>query len=257
MVMTTDVNSNQSKIVVGVIPVLKSSPSTAQVKRTLNDKTILEWVFHGVQNSQVVNEIIVITDDLEIAKIAEDSGALVVVSESKAEDESELILPHIQNFDFDILVKISANAPFVKGEWIQALLSPFLEDESVNMSLLTHPIYNIKQLASPSVVKVLMDQDGDVMFMSRFPIPFSRVRPENIAPGTSVGQQKSISAYSREFFVNFVEAGACNVEIAEDIEELRALYLGSKIKALRIAEENLTIENEEDFKRAQIAVKPL
>lgn len=256
MAVETEQQFSLNKIVIGVIPVLKKSPAAAQVTRILNDKTILEWVFDGVQNSNAVNEIIVITDDPEVAKIAEDRGALVVVSDGHAEDESELIWPNVKNFEFDVLVKISATMPFVKGEWVQALVSPFLDDENVNMSLLTHPIYSLKQLASPSCVKVLMDQDGDVVYLSRFPIPFSRVKPEAAGQG-SLGQQRSLSAYSREFFSQLVAAGASQMEISEDIEELRALYLGSTIKAFRISEENLTVENEEDYKRAQSAVKPL
>jgi 3-deoxy-manno-octulosonate cytidylyltransferase (CMP-KDO synthetase) len=80
----------------------------------------------------------------------------------------------------------------------------------------------------PNVVKVVMALDGRALYFSRSPIPYFR----NAVEGLQVYRHKGIYAYTRAFLERFVTWRPSPLELAESLEQLRALENGAAIRVL-------------------------
>jgi len=74
-------------------------------------------------------------------------------------------------------------------------------------------------------VKVVVDQAGFALYFSRAPIPFRR-KDTGIAPLQHVG----LYVYRRDFLLEFVRWPRTPAEQAEELEQLRALENGHRIR---------------------------
>jgi 3-deoxy-manno-octulosonate cytidylyltransferase (CMP-KDO synthetase) len=237
--------------IVGVIPARYGStrfPGKPLVD--LLGRPLIQWTIEGSQKSKLLNELIVATDDDRIKKAAEAVGAKVAMTPSDLPTGSDRIHAAIQNIDCDIVVNIQGDEPLVTGELIDRLAQAFIDDPNLDMATLAHPITD-EELESPNAVKVVLNHKDEALYFSRYPIPYSRSKA--IEMGSYEGCLKHIGmyAYTKKFLKKFCETPPAFIEKAESLEQLRALYLGAKIKVVRVKEASLGVDTPEDLVRLE------
>ena len=82
-------------------------------------------------------------------------------------------------------------------------------------------------LSDPNVVKAAVGEDGYALYFSRFPIPYPR-SPEYVRHYRHVG----VYYYRRDALVKFIGLTPTTLELAEGLEQLRALEAGMRILAV-------------------------
>ena len=92
------------------------------------------------------------------------------------------------------------------------------------------------------MVKCVIDNNGFALYFSRSKIPFER--NENPAPFYG---HIGIYGYTREALVKMTTSPQTPLEIAESLEQLRALQMGMKIKTAIVNEKPVGIDTKEDF----------
>ena len=125
------------------------------------------------------------------------------------------------------------------------------------MSTLRTPIRREEDYASPHVVKVVVNGDGDALYFSRAPIPFYRDKPseaalddrhvesavrhvESAARHVESGFSRiafkhlGLYAYRREFLLRLAALPQTALEQAESLEQLRALEHGYRIRCGKV-----------------------
>ena len=87
------------------------------------------------------------------------------------------------------------------------------------------------QRLDPNVVKVVTDRHGFGLYFSRHPIPFPRAVPDVASPGASSLQLRHLGlyAYRHGTLRRLTEHPAVQLEQAERLEQLRALWLGFRV----------------------------
>ena len=60
-----------------------------------------------------------------------------------------------------------------------------------------------------------------------------------------------IYAYKKSFLKSFCEQGSSAIEQAEGLEQLRALYLGARLKVLNVKYESWGVDIPEDIQRVE------
>jgi 3-deoxy-manno-octulosonate cytidylyltransferase (CMP-KDO synthetase) len=78
------------------------------------------------------------------------------------------------------------------------------------------------------VVKVVLKINGDALYFSRSPLPFRR----SDSPDLKLYRHKGIYAYRRDFLEKFVTWSPSPLELAESLEQLRAMENGARIKVI-------------------------
>jgi 3-deoxy-manno-octulosonate cytidylyltransferase (CMP-KDO synthetase) len=122
--------------------------------------------------------------------------------------------PEIDPTLIDRLVETLSSEPWPGGAPMATLASTFTPDEDP---------------ADPNIVKVVVSTSGGALYFSRSLIPFDRDRRGHVKPLKHVG----LYAYRPEFLLQYVALPPAALELAEQLEQLRALEHGYRIKVVQ------------------------
>ena len=212
---------------------------------------MIAWVIRGAKTSRQIAEVIVATDDKRIADVAEREGVRAVMTDSDLPSGSDRIWQAIQKENCEIVLNVQGDEPLITGTVIDALLKPMLADSNLEMATLAQ-ILTAEDLASENSIKVLTNQVSEAVYFSRFPIPFSRSgRPTSSAPVEGVWKHIGMYAYRKEFLQKYCEQGPVFMELAESLEQLRALYLGARLKVVITKEKSWGVDSPEDIAKIE------
>ncbi len=95
-----------------------------------------------------------------------------------------------------------------------------------------------------------MNQKGEAIYFSRFPIPHSRRSADGLFAPVCL-RHIGLYAYSRNFLEKFCQTPPAAIELAESLEQLRALDLGAKIRVVKVAHGSLGVDTPEDLRKIE------
>lgn len=253
---------------VGVIPArFGSTRFPGKPLTSIAGKPLLAHVIEGAKTSRKLKEILVATDDERIAKVAETWGARAVMTDPElpsGTDRTWAALVKAGLTGVDVVVNIQGDEPLIEGGPLDALVSAFEGRPAIEMATLGRELDLSSQagreaLSAATTAKIVVGQDDRALYFSRFPIPFSRVKPEGSEISESV--QKSVResvlkhvgiyAFRPSFLKRFCAAAPCGLELFEGLEQLRALYLGATIHVVRTRHESWGVDTPEDVEKIE------
>lgn len=234
--------------IIGVIPARYAStrlPGKPLV--SIDGKPLLQWVIEGAQQSQLLNDLIVATDDERIYQLAVKCGVQAKMTETNIPSGTDRVYAAIKNETCDSVLNIQGDEPLITGLLIDQLAQPFCMDSHLDMATLAHSLSE-KDLQSPHVVKVILNTQSEAIYFSRFPIPHSRVTVTEMNQVVSL-KHIGMYGYSKKFLKKYCESSPVAIEKAEGLEQLRALYLGARIKVIQTNQMSLGIDTPEDVEK--------
>lgn len=217
----------------------------------INGKPLIVWAIEGARRCRSFAQVIVATDDERIAVTARASGADVVMTASDLPTGTDRVWQAVRNIDADVIVNVQGDEPLVDGELLEKLVEPFHATPGLNMATLGRPMTQ-EALAANTVAKIVLNQDDEALYFSRFPIPYSRIAAQQGAsslPGCL--QHIGIYAYRKDFLRRFCDQPPVLMEQLEGLEQLRALYLGARIKVVRVEHESWGVDTPDDVQKIE------
>jgi 3-deoxy-manno-octulosonate cytidylyltransferase (CMP-KDO synthetase) len=130
--------------------------------------------------------------------------------------------------DEDIVVNVQGDEPLMDPELVSAVASLLIQTPAASISTAAHAIDKLADFHNPNVVKVVCDGAGMAHYFSRAPIPFPRDTPDQLptpAPLRHIG----IYGYRVGFLRQFPGLAQAPTELAESLEQLRAMWHGHRI----------------------------
>lgn len=110
-----------------------------------------------------------------------------------------------------------------------------------------------EDLKSPQTAKIVLNQRGEAIYFSRYPIPFSR---DPNMRGVNMGLKHiGVYAYRKAFLQKFCACPVNPLEVAEGLEQLRALYLGARIKVLTVEHDSWGVDTPEDVNKILLKLR--
>ena len=211
---------------------------------------MIERVWERVRQAKLVSKVIVATDDERIASAVRSFGGEVALTRadhrSGTERVAEVAAAHAEA---EILVNVQGDMPLIDPAAIDAAIEALREDESVNMATLAVPISNAAEIMDPNVVKTVVDFDGNALYFSRAPIPWVRDRggPVHAKHLKHLG----LYVFRREALLEFATFPQGDLERIEQLEQLRWLENGNRIRVAEIEQESVEVDTPEDVKRVE------
>ena len=227
--------------------VIASARLPGKPLRQIHGKTMIEWVYRAAQRAEA-SEIVVATDDQRICDEVETFGGRACMTASSHRSGTDRILEVTQLLgwsDDSIVVNLQGDEPLMPAvNLVQVAVN--LVASNCDMATL-HKEIDSEHAADPNQVKLVHDHRGRALYFSRAVIPYD--------PGdTLVSYCGHIGLYAyRVGFINtFSQLTPCDLEIAESLEQLRALCNGYSIHT-EIAREipGPGIDTEADLQRAE------
>jgi len=235
--------------VLGVIPARYGStrlPAKPLLK--INGHPLLEWVIRGVRAAESLSELVVATDHPEIAALAEKLGTAAVMTDPNLPSGSDRVWAVAQTRNCDVVLNIQGDEPLIQPFWIDQLVGAFRDDAKLKMATLAHKLPT-EELATPGTVKVILNKFNEAIYFSRFAIPYSREGVEKW-PNTAL-KHIGLYGYQKEFLREFCAQAPTPVEKAESLEQLRAMWLGARIKVLEIEGLSVGVDTADDVKNVE------
>ena len=243
----------------GVIPARYGSsrlPGKALVD--LQGKPLLYHVYKRSCRAQSLNRVIIATDDERIHSAAQRFGAEVVMTGKHHRSGTDRIFEAVQNVTAEIVVNIQGDEPLIDSRAIDQTVNLLLDDPAANMATLKGPIHQMNDCLNPNIVKVVTDENGYALYFSRSPIPYRRKQKAVSDKSNQIENVYShigLYAYRREFLTEFVKWPPSLLEKMEDLEQLRALEHGARIKVGLTEDHVFGVDTPEDLERIRKLVE--
>lgn len=240
---------------IGVIPArFGSTRFPGKPLKEICGKPLLQWVIEGAQKAKRLDKILVATDHAEIARLAERVGVEAIMTESDLPTGSDRVFAAIANYSHDVVVNIQGDEPLITGALLDQLTEPMLKDSALQMATLGRAITQ-EDLQSPNTAKIVLNQRHEALYFSRLPIPYSRV--DAPAQGAVCLKHIGLYAYRRNFLAEFCSQPPTLLESAEGLEQLRALYLGARIKVVLVEHDSWGVDTPDDIAKVEARLKKM
>lgn len=151
--------------------------------------------------------------------------------------------------DFEVIVNVQGDEPFILPEQIEVLISRFEEPE-IQIATLAKPFEKNEEIFDPNKVKVVFSQQHTALYFSRCPIPYCRgVEQEEWLAQTPYYKHVGMYAYRPAILESITRIPQGVLEKAESLEQLRWLECGYKIAVSITHHESIGIDTPEDLKK--------
>jgi 3-deoxy-manno-octulosonate cytidylyltransferase (CMP-KDO synthetase) len=191
-------------------------------------KPMIQHVWERTRFAKQVDAVVIATDDERIRRACEAFGADVEMTAVEHPTGTDRLAEVASRCDHDIIVNVQGDEPLIEGFVIDAAIEALLRDDRAAMSTVVHRA-ETEAFEDPNRVKVVVDSAGFALYFSRAPIPFRR-EETGIAPLQHVG----LYAYRRDFLLEFVKLERSPAERSEELEQLRVLENGHRIRVAEI-----------------------
>jgi 3-deoxy-manno-octulosonate cytidylyltransferase (CMP-KDO synthetase) len=236
------------KTVIGVIPARYASTRfPGKPLAPIRGKPMIQWVPEGARQSKLLSKVIVATDDERIARAVRAIGGEVAMTASELPTGTDRINAAVRDLKADIVVNIQGDEPLIQAAMLDELVAPLWADASLEMSTMSNEI-TTEELANLNSVKVVTDQNGNALYFSRFPIPYSRA---SLTRPAACAKHLGLYAYQRQFLERFCAAPPSPLEQAESLEQLRALEMGARIRVVKTRYRSLGVDTPEDLAKIE------
>ena len=204
----------------------------------INGKTLIEHVYRRVEQASLVDRIVVATDDRRIADAVERFGGTAIMTRNDHPSGTDRLAEAAGELDTDTLVvNVQGDEPLVEPVIIdQAITAARLGDADI-VTLMTR--LDPDDANNPNRVKVVVDRNGIALYFSRSRIPSS---------GTCF-LHLGLYAYTVRFLKKFTRLQPTPLEIAERLEQLRALEHGYRIRVVEVESQSWGIDTPADLER--------
>ncbi len=210
-------------------------------------KPMIQWVYEAARRCEIIDQVFIATDSEEIMTAGTGFGAQVCMTSAAHETGTDRIAEVAGTLTARIVVNIQGDEPLITPEAIHQAVTPLIQDETILMGSLKTKIEKQEDLDNPNIVKVVTDANDCALYFSRSPIPFMRNKDTVISAFRHIG----LYVYRKEFLLTFTRLSRSVLEQAENLEQLRALEHGFRIKVPTTTYQPVGVDTPEDIVRVE------
>jgi 3-deoxy-manno-octulosonate cytidylyltransferase (CMP-KDO synthetase) len=215
-----------------VIPArFESSRLPGKVLLEICGKPMVQHVWERAMESGA-GDVIVATDSDRVASIAQEFGARVCSTSAACNSGTDRVAEVCRELGWhdDVpIVNVQGDAPLMPPASIVRVANLLIDNPAADIATLCVAITSQEDYLDPNVVKVVFDRDGKAMYFSRSPIPANSHGPESTQVWRQSFRHLGLYGYRPEALQTLSAAPPCELEQAERLEQLRAMWLGMQI----------------------------
>ena len=211
---------------------------------------MIQRVWERVRQAQSVSDVIIATDDERIRSAVQAFGGDVAMTRSDHRSGTERVAEAaLARGDAEIIVNVQGDEPLIEPSAIDAAVEAVREDLEVSVATLAVPISKPADIMDPNVVKAVLDFDGNALYFSRAPIPWLRDRsgPVHAKHLKHLG----LYVYRRAALLEFATFPQGDLERIEQLEQLRWLENGYRIRVAETEYDSVSVDVPEDIPRVE------
>lgn len=212
--------------IIGVVPArMAASRFPGKPLHKILGRPMLEHVFLRAQMYQHWSTLVVATCDSEIQQFSHERNYPVVMTGShhtRALDRvaEAVSLLDIEVEDGDVVVCVQGDEPMLRPDMIDVVVKPLLDDCKKMATVLAMHITEESIWLNPDTVKIIHNNDGEVLYTSRAPIPYCKGK---FTPDLQARRIYGIFAFRYGFLKDFTNRPETRLEQIEACDSNRIL----------------------------------
>ena len=255
---------------------------------SLGGHSLIHHVVSRCRQVDILDEVIVATDDARIAAAAEEAGAIAVQTPTNVVSGTDRVALVADRFEAEIILNVQGDEPLLDPAELQDAVAWF-QDAEADFGTLRSPLTSLEDLFDANIVKVAVGAAGQALYFSRAPIPFPRQHVEQIGARVRPGPRRSdgrrsvvtpvrgpvdrqarqqeevlegpfwihigVYLFRRRGLRRWARLSPSALEAVEGLEQLRILEAGETIQTFVVSAAAPGIDTPEDLERVRWMVE--
>lgn len=233
--------------VIGIIPArYESSRFPGKPLADILGKPMIWWVYKQAVKCQRLDAVYVATDDVRIAETCDKYDIPSVMTLISHKNGSERLSEVAEKIEADIYITIQGDEPLLEPSIIESVIDVIIDDPNVNCATLKTPFKNPIDVINATTPKVVNDLNGDILLFTRQAVPYPKASLDY-----TLYKPIGVYAFRREILRAYKNLPMGPLEKAEDIELLRLLENGYKIRIKAVESETIAVDTKKDLERVK------
>lgn len=237
--------------IIGVIPArYKSSRLPGKPLADICGKPMVWWVYNCAKSVKRLHEVIVATDDERITAICNAYNIPSIMTSKHHRNGSERLSEVAKKTDGDIYVTIQGDEPLLKPETVEKVLDTLFLEPGIPCATLKTAYHNPVDVINGTTPKVVTDLKNDILLFTRSPVPYPKSALDYI-----IYKPLGVYAFKRDVLLKYSELEMGPLEKIEEIELLRLVEHGYKIRVSEVNSESIAVDTYKDLERVRQYIK--
>lgn len=251
--MRADASQPTGQATLSSVAILPARLGSTRLPRKMLLRETGQYLFeHAARNvleSGAVDRVVVATDSEEVLSAAEEVGLEARMTSAEHRSGTDRVHECWRALEdegagpFDVVLNVQADEPDVAGADLSRLVGAFAAP-AVELATLCVPLTS-GEAPLASAVKVVRAADGDALYFSRAAIPDTR----HARAGANSPDLRHIGVYAfrPSALARFVALPEGSLEASENLEQLRWLEHGGRIRVLDAVHAPSGVDTREDY----------
>jgi 3-deoxy-manno-octulosonate cytidylyltransferase (CMP-KDO synthetase) len=214
---------------------------------------MIQRVYERARMAERADRVIVATDDERIVKAVEAFGGEARMTRPDHCTGTERVAEVAAHVEGDVFVNVQGDEPLLDPVAIDTAVNALLEEPAASVATVATPIKTPADIMDPNIVKTVLDFDGNALYFSRAPIPWVR----DAAGKVLARHLKHLGLYvfQHDALLEFPTLPQGDLERIEQLEQLRWMENGWKIRVAEVEHDAVSVDVPEDVVRVEKLIR--
>lgn len=237
--------------IIGVIPArYQSSRFPGKPLADICGKPMIWWVYNQAKKVKRLNEVLVATDDERIITSCQEFRIPSILTSAEHKNGSERLSEVARKTNGDIYVTIQGDEPLLEPAVIDKVLDVLLSNPNIPCATLKTAYHNPVDVINSTTPKVVTDLNNNILLFTRAAVPYPKAALDYV-----IYKPIGVYAFKRNVLLDYGGLQMGPLEKAEEIELLRLVEHGYKIKIEEVQSVTIAVDTMKDLERVRKLVE--
>lgn len=201
------------------------------------------WVYQEALKVDEFDEVIVATEDSRVKDVCDNNNMKCILTSDNCPTGTDRVCEVAKKIDADYYYVLMGDEPLLTIKEINAMVKA-LNNDPAPTALLATKFHSPVDVVNNSTIKLALNLNNDLIYMSRSPIPFPK-------GDLNYDYYKNVGLYvfSKDCLKQFEELPMGRMESIEQLEMLRILENHIRCKAVIVDTDAMSVDTYKDLIR--------
>jgi len=234
--------------ILGVIPArYKSTRFEGKPLCIIKEIPMIKRTYRQAKKSQLLDDLVVATDSDKIKNYCESENIPVVMTSSSCLTGTDRIAEVAHLKHYDLYVNIQGDEPIIDPSSIDEVVEEF---KKYGNDYIAYNLYKViideSEITSDTIIKVIVNENNELMYMSRLGTPYNKTTQEAVYK-----KQVCVYGFTKKALQLFSSRDKTINEQFEDIEILRFLDMGYRVKMRETNVDSIAVDIPDDIEKVE------
>lgn len=233
--------------VIAVIPArYESSRFPGKPLQEINNKPMLWWAYTHAKSATMISDVYIATEDDRVKNKCDEYGMKCILTSKKHPTGTDRVGEMAKTISADYYLVLMGDEPMIVGAEIDGLVNCVINNNEIDAGMLATKFNNPVDVVNPSTIKLAINNNFDLIYISRTPIPHPK-------SSLSFNYFKNMGCYifSKNALNFFLDTEAGYLEAIEEIEMLRLIENSKKVKVFVTDSNSVSVDTPKDLERVR------